>query len=208
MTTSSLTSTDPLHRRLLVPALVAGAMLACAGFLIFRGASFALSTAFLVVAAGLLAHTLLLAIRAARAILADEEHDELMVASGRRRKELEREKQILQRALKELRFDWERGKISDKDFEEISAAYRVRAIRVMRQLDESTVVVRAQIERAVAARRRHPGEPVAGAGKGEKGEPRAAAKGPLSCPTCHTENERDATFCKRCAARITDEVAS
>ena len=185
-------------------------MLACAGFLIFRGASFALSTAFLVVAAGLLAHTLLLAIRAARAILADEEHDELMVASGRRRKELEREKQILQRALKELRFDWERGKISDKDFEEISAAYRVRAIRVMRQLDESTVDVRAQIERAVAARRRHPGEPgqVAGAAKAAQGEPRAATKGRLACPTCHTENERDATFCKSCAARITDEVAS
>ena len=59
------------------------------------------------------------------------------MVTGKRRKELEREKQSLLKALKELDFDHQMGKVSDKDFADISATYRARAIRVMRQLDEA-----------------------------------------------------------------------
>lgn len=50
--------------------------------------------------------------------------------------ELREEKQRVLRAIKELEFDHAMGKLSDADFKQVGDAYRVRAIEVMRALDE------------------------------------------------------------------------
>lgn len=50
--------------------------------------------------------------------------------------ELREEKRRVLRAIKELEFDHDMGKLSDEDFEEISARYKLRAIEVMRRLDQ------------------------------------------------------------------------
>ncbi len=71
----------------------------------------------------------------ARALANDPPPEEVAIATGRRRKELERDKQALLKALKELEFDHQMGKVSDADFADLVGNYRARAMRVMRQLD-------------------------------------------------------------------------
>jgi type VI protein secretion system component VasK len=51
--------------------------------------------------------------------------------------ELREDKRRLLRAIKELEFDHEMGKLSDEDFRQIGDRYRLRAIEVLRLLDES-----------------------------------------------------------------------
>lgn len=80
------------------------------------------------------------------------EKSEAVAASGRRRKELEREYYILKRAIKELELDHAMGKVSAEDYGEIRSRYRERAVRVLRQLDQGESY-RAQIEADLAARR-------------------------------------------------------
>jgi hypothetical protein len=96
-----------------------------------------------VVFLGLSAGVVVVALRqlwdSASALFREPPEPEIAVATGRRRKELEREKAALLKALKELEFDHQMRKVSDVDFSEISGVYRARAIRVMRQLDDRQV---------------------------------------------------------------------
>ena len=48
---------------------------------------------------------------------------------------LEREKMLVLRSIKDLEFDRAMGKLSEKDFEEMGARLRARAMSLMRQLD-------------------------------------------------------------------------
>ena len=50
--------------------------------------------------------------------------------------ELREEKRRVLRAIKELEFDHDMGKLSDEDFRAIGDRYKLRAIEVMRQLDD------------------------------------------------------------------------
>ena len=52
------------------------------------------------------------------------------------RAELRDEKRRVLRAIKELEFDHAMGKLSDEDYEDVGNRYRLRAIEVMRALDE------------------------------------------------------------------------
>ncbi len=54
---------------------------------------------------------------------------------GRTRAALEREKALVLRSIKELEFDRAMGKMSEKDFAEMSARLRARATGLIRQLD-------------------------------------------------------------------------
>ena len=135
--------------------------------------------------------------RAAQALVKEPEHEEIARASGRRKKELEREKQALLKALKELEFDHEMGKISDADYQEIGGNYRARAVRVLRQLDLAAgdVDYRSLVERDVKAR------------SAAKPEPAKEAKPQRpKCAGCATENDADAEFCKKCGKKL--EVAA
>jgi hypothetical protein len=121
------------------------------------------------------------------------------VLGGRTRAALEREKALALRSLKELEFDRAMGKVSEKDFAEMSGRLRARAARLMRQLD-ADVGYRDEIEREVAKRigqaapREH--EPAVAAAR--EAAPTVAPTRGGFCTSCGTRNESDARFCKGC----------
>jgi ribosomal protein L40E len=180
---------------------------------------FTTASLFLVIAAAVLCAAVLILFRAAAALVREPEGEEARVATGRRRKELEREKTHLLKALKELEFDHEMGKVSEEDFREIGGVYRARAVRVLRQLDSEGADYRALIERDVKARA---GNANANANdnvnaNGEAEQPVGAeqasqpSRGPTAsatpnanvCARCSTKNDLDAEFCKKCGNRLT-----
>lgn len=75
-----------------------------------------------------------------------------------RRHELEVEKQTLLKAIKEIEFDRELGKMTDADARSLTQVYRQRAIAVIKALDEleqqeeKAATVRDKIEQDVKAR--------------------------------------------------------
>lgn len=117
---------------------------------------------FLAAAVAALGSVAFLMVQSARQLVSTgtlAEEREAQAAVGRRRKELEREYQLLKRALKELELDYAMGKLSEQDYSDIRTRYRERAVRILRQLDQGESY-RAQIERDLAARRqaRSPGK--------------------------------------------------
>jgi hypothetical protein len=106
------------------------------------------------------------------------------VVGGRTRAALEREKALVLRSIKELEFDRAMGKVSDKDFAEMSARLRGRAAGLLRQLDAGDDY-RDQIEKELAKRVTR-----------EKPRPAHA------CAACSTVNDKDARFCKHCGAAM------
>jgi len=132
--------------------------------------------------------------------------------SERLRADLEREKALTLRSIKELEFDRAMGKVSQVDCDEMAARLRARAIGIMKQLDEDGAGYRALIEREVASRlgasvargvdvapsRNQPPSPAVP----------AAAEVPAiverSCG-CGAVNDADARFCKSCGSKL--EVA-
>jgi ribosomal protein L40E len=112
----------------------------------------------------------------------------------RTRAALEREKTLVLRSIKELEFDRGMGKVSEKDFAEMSARLRARAARLMRQLDAGSLY-REQIEKEVAKRLAKTG--VAGAA------PASAKTPPVNaCASCAAVNDPDARFCKNCGTQL------
>lgn len=119
------------------------------------------------------------------------------VLGGRTRAALEREKALALRTIKELEFDRAMGKVSDRDFAEMSARLRARAGRLMRQLD-ANVDYRQQIERELH-QRLGPARPPASAPAAEAAQaptPQPAQR--KACPACGTSNDVDAKFCTGC----------
>ena len=135
-----------------------------------------------------------------------------------RRIELSREKKVLLKAIKEIEFDHEMGKIDDHDAAEITATYRARALEIMRLLDENKAVdYPAIVEKELARRLAKAGGltkkalPAAtaevAADAADAGEPVLAREvdtgvAPGKCGACGTRNDADAVFCKKCAARL------
>jgi len=115
----------------------------------------------------------------------------------RTRAALEREKTLVLRSIKELEFDRGMGKVSDSDFAEMSARLRARAARLMRQLDAGSLY-RDRIEKEIAQRLE------------KSGSVAPAATSPVPthsvCRGCSAVNDPDASFCKKCGARL--EAAS
>jgi zinc ribbon protein len=106
--------------------------------------------------------------------------------SARLRADLEREKALTLRSIKELEFDKAMGKLSDRDFEEMSGRLRARAMGIMKQLEARTGVYRAQIEKDLATR---------------MGSARPASRAAAAC-SCGTTNDPDARFCKNCGMKL------
>src|SRR5262245_4466751 len=109
--------------------------------------------------------------------------DTTQVLGGRTRAALEREKGLVLRSIKELEFDQKMGKVSEKDFAEMSARLRARAARLLRQLDAGAGY-RDQIEREIERRL---GKVTVVAGV---------------CEACSTKNDADARFCKGCGKAL------
>lgn len=136
---------------------------------------------FLAFSVVVLLHSGRLLFQSARMLVLGGVEADAVLAVGRRRKELEREYQVVKRALKELELDRAMGKVSEEDYQEVRARYRERAIRLMRQLDEKTSY-RAQIEQDLKARRAARGEPAVEVPAAATAAAPAAEAGPKPSP--------------------------
>jgi hypothetical protein len=119
-----------------------------------------------------------------------------VVAGGRTRAALEREKTLVLRAIKELEFDFAMKKIAQADYDEMSARLRRRAMGLIQQLD-ATSGYRDQIERELASLVSTP-EPKASRPQ----DPRPSSRQDLTCVGCGTANDADARFCKQCGTSL------
>ena len=136
------------------------------------------------------------------------------IFGGRTRAALEREKSLVLRSIKDLEFDHAMGKVSEKDFAEMSARLRARAAGLIRQLDAGTTyrqAIEAEIEKRVGKAPARP-EKVKTSEKAEisekattpeKSTPPEKATTKL-CLSCCTPNDPDARFCKGCGYQLGD----
>ena len=102
----------------------------------------------------------------------------------RYRATLERDKALTLRTIKELEFDRAMGKLSQKDYDEMVARLRQRALSLMKQLDEGrsyTTVIEAELAKRMATTR--------------------STRVPAAC-ACGAAVDDDALFCKKCGAKV------
>ena len=123
------------------------------------------------------------------------------VFGGRTRAALEREKSLVLRSIKDLEFDRAMGKVSDKDFAEMSTRLRARAAGLIRQLDSGATyrqAIDAEIDKRLGAKTR----------RSEQKEPAPAPVADVPkattklCLSCCTPNDPDARFCKGCGYQL------
>jgi ribosomal protein L40E len=123
-----------------------------------------------------------------------------------------RKRRVL-RALKDLELEHSVGKIDDEDYAEISGRYRDQAKAILREQDVQIEPLRTKAEEIARAHLRKKGLLTNGEQRADKNivqrahkrlrtdeENRPAAR--LDCPKCETSNEPDATFCKKCGAKL------
>jgi len=128
-------------------------------------------------------------LRMVRPLVAPEDDRTVMIGE-RTRVAIEREKLLTLRSIKELEFDRAMGRLSDADFQEMGGRLRVRAARLIKQLDAG-VGYRDQIEKDLAKR------------LGPDADGRTAkASAERVCAACQTPNDHDAKFCKSCGAKL------
>jgi hypothetical protein len=132
----------------------------------------------------------------------------------RLRADLEREKALTLRSIKELEFDRAMGKVSQQDFDQMGERLRARAIGIMKQLEAGTTSYRERVEKDLAARlgNRQPArattpdlpasaKATAGPPKLSEGGKVGPAGGSVVC-ACGTANDHDARFCKACGVKL------
>jgi hypothetical protein len=126
----------------------------------------------------------------------------------RLRGDLEREKMLVLRSIKELEFDRAMGKLSSRDFDEMAGRLRSRALGIIKQLDEGGAGYRTLIEKelqarlgtASGARLASPVTQSTVLVAADADEPEAAAI--AGACVCGVQNDPDARFCKACGSRL------
>jgi hypothetical protein len=167
------------------------------------GASVALWLAFAALAAAVLLFWEALRSLVDPAAPADHDDDD-----ASRLASLESRKNAALRALKDIAFEHSIGRLGDADYAQLEVRYRAEARAALASLDEGVQAWRDAAEALLTeAERRATGAPAA--------EPAPAADGPAvvsatardrACSACGTRNDADAVFCKRCGARVEEEV--
>lgn len=181
-----LEQTGPGRR--LVAALLWGlpvASLVAAGS---AGAVYGLGTAILVLAGGVLLGVIAILWASVRTLAGDAPItlDEAMALGAPSTAE-EQKRAVLQ-ALKDLDYERSMGKIADADYEDLLRRYRAEAKRLLRAVDEDLAPLRA---RAAAYLTEQLGS-----------TPAAMTTHDRACPSCKTDNDPDALFCKKCGEKL------
>jgi len=129
------------------------------------------------------------------------QQDEGFVVTSTRREELVREKKTLLKAIKEVEFDHQLGKMSDTDAEEITRFYRVRAIEIIKRLEridrgeeqaDGDLTVQEKIERELRARMTVLGSTAKGERQAAVKKEKVAAKKAKASKATATEAEAEA----------------
>ena len=112
-------------------------------------------------------------------------------------RELEREKQLVLKAIKEIELDFQMRKLGERDYREMVERYRNRAMRLISEL-EAGDDYRGLIEKELKLRLDLPvadvPAPAAAAG--------AVAGSRPTCRICQKDNDADAKFCKSCGEKL------
>lgn len=228
--------TAPRARRDRSLAIAAGVLVVLgvvAGAALLSGARFTSATMGLLGATGALLLCLRALYRLAGALTRPAietvlDQESLLGVSSQR--ELREEKRRLLRAINELTFDHEMGKLSAADYEAVKERYQLQAVEVMRALEgdgdlhpdlaaelrklesgksegpegeESRAKAAASGEAATEDAGAHAGE---GSGAPEPASTPAAVVDRV-CAACDTRNDVDARFCKQCGAAMEEAEA-
>jgi hypothetical protein len=97
------------------------------------------------------------------------------------------QKEMLYGAIRDVDFDFQTGKVDQKDYAELRQQLETEAVHILRQLDAADPLVALDhaIEHHVLALRRHSASPVYGASR-------------ASCFSCGTPLEHSEHFCPCC----------
>ncbi len=136
-------------------------------------------------------------------LVAPRRTDEREPLSARLRADLEREKALTLRSIKELEFDCAMGKVSDRDFTQMADRLRGRALGIMKQLDADADLYRQVIEKELASRLgNEPAQITADLPVDGCSNDRVGPKGGSPRCVCGTTNDADARFCKSCGSAL------
>jgi len=131
-----------------------------------------------------------------------------------RLRELDREKQLVLKAIKEIELDYQMRKIAEADYREMIERYRARAMRLISEIeagDNYRELIERELKDRLAAALARDGALAAAAAAAAPAPvaaatpvaaPPAAAAGPPTCSSCHTTNDDDAQFCKKCGSKL------
>ena len=106
----------------------------------------------------------------------------------------EEQKRAVLQALKDLEFERSVGKIEEDHYQELVARYRTEAKRLLRAVDEDLAPLREKAAAYVA-------EQLGTERPQKRSKPPKKADEPV-CPSCRTENDIDAAFCKKCGSKL------
>jgi ribosomal protein L40E len=104
-----------------------------------------------------------------------------------RMRELERDKQAVLKAIREIELDYQMRKIAEPDYKDMLQRYRTRAMRIIRELDAGDnyrVLIEEELKTRLAAMAQAP------------------VLAAMACPTCGAINDPDAVFCKKCGGKV------
>ncbi len=138
-----------------------------------------------------------------------------------RRVLLERKAAILEN-LRDLRFDHDAKRIGDEDFAHLEGKLRSEAKEILRLLDADVAPYRAAAEALITARIGQAPRTPYRSSEAEAARAPAEVETPVAetvaetvavperkeCPSCGTDNESDAVFCKSCGHRFEAAAAS
>jgi hypothetical protein len=119
-------------------------------------------------------------------------------------RELEREKQLVLKAIKEIEFDYQMRKIGEREYRDMVERYRQRAMRLISELDAGGDY-RGLIEKELKLRLELPAADPAPRAAAAASPAQSQAADPdarPACPTCKTINDPDAKFCKSCGGKL------
>jgi hypothetical protein len=128
--------------------------------------------------------------------------------SSGRLKELEREKQLVLKAIKEVEVDYQMRKIAEPDYKDMVERYRARALRLIGELeagDNFRPLIERELRDRLALAETAASAPAAQAGQADQSDlADLADQADLAglCKSCGTQNDDDAQFCKKCGGKL------